>query len=362
MKKSLGFLGTTFAIATLTLSISAQLTVQTIDVAGDSIMKGFNAGNSAPCANADQETFNWLTSRTHGSAFCVPGSENVFSVLERMECDAGGSLFTAFPNHAASGARMLADFQIQANNIKTYLNTQPAQRMAVVFLGHNDACSGSLNKINASCSSSDLDPNSYCRTKPDAFERELRRGLDILMSVPDSRIAIVAPVRLSQLCNFGTKTNCAIGGSCQTLWGLANICGSLTRDCSTTRIIDAYETMKSFREILKRVAAEYALIPDGGTSPVVSIGGASVGGGTKAAGTGFIYSDATWYYKFNANQLSCCDCFHPSGIGQDTLAQVMKAGLNCSRIRPCCKDSGDSLTDGKCLATERKWVYYRGLF
>ncbi len=360
MKKMLGV----FCLAVLfvfSIQTKAQLSIQAIDAAGDSITKGFNAASSFPCANADQEQYNWLTSDTHGANLCGAGSENVLSFIERLECDFGTNILAANPNHAASGARMLSDFVNQSNNIKNYLNAQSGQKLAAVFLGHNDSCAGNLTKTNASCTSVDLDPNNYCKTKPASFEREFRKGLDVLMSVPNTRIGVVAPVRVSQLCNFGSKSNCQIGGTCQFLWGLTNICGSLTRDCSAARITDTVTAMRAYREILKRVTAEYALIPDGGNSPVVIIGGEMVGGAAKAAGTDFIYSDAPWFYKFNAEQLSCCDCFHPSGIGQDQLAKLLKSGLSCSRLQPCCKDTGDDLADGKCTRTEVKRVYYRGL-
>lgn len=340
----------------------AQLNIQAIDVAGDSISKGFNAGNSFPCSNGDQETYNWLTSDTHGTNLCGIGSENVFSFKERLECEFGFDIFAKTPNSAASGARMLSDFVNQANSIKTYLNAQSGQRMAAVFLGHNDSCSGTITKVNTSCTSNDLDPNNYCRTKPESFEREFRKGLDILITTPNTRIGVMSPVRVSQLCNLGSKSNCQIGGTCQTLWGLVNICGSLTRDCSTTRIVDNYTIMKAFREILMRVTEEYAAIPVGGTSPIVTIGGQMVGGAIKAAGTDFIYSDAPWVYRFNSAELSCCDCFHPSGFGQNTLAKLMKEGLQCSFLQPCCKETGDDLTDGKCGRTEIKRKYYRGLY
>jgi lysophospholipase L1-like esterase len=355
------------------LSTSAQLSIQAIDVAGDSISKGFNARSTFPCSNGDQEQYNWLTSDTHGTTFCGAGSENVYSTLERLECEIGSNVFAPAANHAASGAQMLSDFLAQANGIKTYLNTQSSPRLAAVFLGHNDVCSGKITKVNASCSSSDQDPNNHCRTKPDAFEREFRKGLEVLMSVSNTRIAVASPVRASQLCNFASKSNCQFGGSCQFLWQTATtfggvfgsgngICGSLTQDCSPTRIADSYTALKTIREILKRVTAEYALIPDGGASPVVMIGGEMVGGGTKAAGTNFIYSDAPWFYRFNTEQLSCCDCFHPSALGQDALAKMMKIGLSCSRLNPCCKDTGDALTDGKCTRTEVKRVFYNGIF
>ncbi len=349
-------------IATLTYSVGAQLNIQAIDVAGDSISKGFNAGNAFPCSNADQESYNWLTSDTHGSSFCGAGSEGVFSIFERMECDAGANLIAPLPNHAASGATLVQDFVNQAGNVRAFLSAQPAARMAVVFLGHNDNCSGTITKVNASCSGPDLDPENYCKIKSDAFERELRKGLDVLMSIGDTRVGVVSPVRVSQLCNFGGKTNCQLGGTCQFLWGTVSICGPLTRDCSATRVADSYTTMKSYRDILKSVTDEYAAIPDGGTSPVVMIGGQTVGGGVKAAGTVFVHTDGPWFYRFNSAQISCCDCFHPSGIGQNTLARLLKNGLLCSGLNPCCRDTGDPLTDGKCAVITRKRTFYRGLF
>ena len=348
-------------VAAFSASMMAQLSVQAIDVAGDSISKGFNASSAFPCSNGDQENYNWLTSDTHGSSLCGAGSEGVFSFLERLECDAGANIFAPPANHAASGATLVRDLVNQASNVKTYLATQSGQRLAVVFLGHNDNCSGTQTKVNASCSSSDLDPVNYCKTTPGAFERELRKGLDILISIDNTRVGVSAPVRVSQLCNFSAKANCQVSGTCQFLWGAVSICQSLTRNCTDDRIIDTYSTMKGYRDILASVATEYAAIPVGGTSQVVMIGGQTVGGTTKAAGTTVGYSDAAWMYKFNGDQLSCCDCFHPSAFGQDTLGRLAKTGLTCSRVNPCCKDTGAPLVDGKCEVIERRNRHYRGL-
>jgi len=348
----------------LLLSVAAwpQLGIQAIDVAGDSISKGFNASSSFPCSNGDQENYNWLTSDTHGTSFCSAGSEGVYSIAERIECEIGANIFAAAPNHARSGATLLSDLVIQANDVKTYLLGQQMQRMAVVFLGHNDNCSGTIAKTNTSCSSTDLDPANYCKTRPEAFERELRKGLDILISIGNTRVGVVAPVRVSQLCNFGSKSNCQLAGTCQFLWGTVNICGALTRDCSAARIADTYSTMKAYRDLLKSITSEYAAIPVGGSSPVVMVGGQTVGGAVKATGTTVAYTDAPWFYRFRSEQLSCCDCFHPSGLGQDALARMLKGGLTCSRTNPCCKDTGDAAADGRCSVTDRKLTHYPGLF
>ena len=363
MKRVAFFLITIFVSLLFAASVQAQLGIQAVDITGDSISKGFNASSAFPCSNADQENYNWMTSDTHGTSLCGAGSENVFSVFEQMECDAGTNLIAPLPNHAASGATMLANFVSQAGNVSTYLAAQPSKRLAVVFLGHNDSCSGTATKVNTSCSSSDLDPNNYCKTTPDAFERELRKGLDILMSVGNTRIGVISPIRVSQLCNFGSKTNCQIGSfSCQFLWGSVNICASLTRDCSSTRVMDTYTTMKSYHDIIKRVTEEYGAIRSGGRSAIVMIGGQIVGGGVKAFGTVFAYSDVPWFYRFSSAQISCCDCFHPSASGQNTLAALLKNGLFCTRANPCCTDTGDDLADGKCTTLNYHQTYYAGLF
>jgi hypothetical protein len=119
--------------------------------------------------------------------------------------------------------------------------------------------------------------------------------------------------------------------------------------------------MKMYHDILRDVTQEYDAIQPGGTSRIVTIGGQTVGGGTKAPSVAFAFSDGPWYYKFNSSQLSCCDCFHPSAVGQNALARLMKSGLACSRINPCCKDTGDPLADGKCSVRDRKGRFYRGL-
>ena len=342
---------------------TAQLNIQAIDVAGDSISKGYNAGSAAPCANADQEEYNWITSKTNGAVnLCSAGPEGVFSFLERAECDLNTTIFAKFRNSAASGARMLTDFETQANNIRSYLSFQSIPRLAAVFLGHNDNCGGAVTKVNPACPSADLDPNNYCRTRPASFERELRKGLDILMGISYTKIGVAAPVRVSQLCNFQNKASCQIPATCRVLWSNANICASLTRDCSPTRIVDTYITMKAYRDILKNVTAEYAAIPEGGRSRVVNIGGAVVGGATKAFATSFVYSDAPWQFRFSSDQLSCCDCFHPSAAGQNKLGQMMKSGLSCTSINPCCRETGDPLIDGQCARTEAKRIYYNGIF
>ncbi len=350
--------------------------ISSMDVAGDSMSKAYNAGM---CTFSDQENLNWATSDTHGSDLCSAGDEGVFSHAERLECGKAEQLaFIANPNSARSGADMLHDFVTQANLAKSNLSAAPAPRYAPVLLGHNDICGGKLLKRSFSnCDGNpDLDPNNYCRTTPAAFEREFRRGLDILITVPDLSIGVASMVRVSQLCNHPGKESCGplrfFGNSCETLWrnvaslgfvfGDDNgICGSLTVDCSSERVFDAYQTGQNYRDILERVTMEYAAIPEGGNSNQVFIGGAWVGGATKADGVMLVFSDAAWKYKFSAGQVSCCDCFHANVMGQDSLSRLLFEGLTCGTTDMCCDDSAGGITSATCGLQDMSGTVYPGL-
>ena len=348
--------------------------IQAMDAAGDSISKGFNAQSAAICPNADQESFNWATSVTHGTDFCATGAEGVFSQAEGLECRQGTSIMNAAPNSAESGADMLTDFVDQATSVATFLSPQPAPRYTTVALGNNDICGGKTDKISTSCSAgSDQDPNNHCWTTAEAFEREFRKGLDILITVPELKIGVASLLRLSQLCNQSDEDACSLAFvplSCEDLWeGTLSlplfdngICGSLTSSCSDRRIRDVYEMARTYRDILDRVTHEYATIPAGGASQVVTIAGETVGGTTQALGVQLSFSNASWEYKFASEDISCCDCFHPSVQGQDVAARILFDGFTCSESDVCCSDTGDALADGLCETEETTGRFVPGLF
>ncbi|MEW6299999.1 MAG: SGNH/GDSL hydrolase family protein [Thermodesulfobacteriota bacterium] len=344
-----------------------------LDVAGDSITKGFNAQSAAPCPHADQESLSWATGKTDGATLCGDGGEGVFSLAERLECRQGEPLARAEPNSAVSGARM-KDFPRQASRIATFLRTQPPPRYTVVWLGHNDVCGGTVEKRRPRCAGGDdQDPDNYCRTTPAAFEREFRKGLDMLITVPQLQVGVAALVRVSLLCNHGEKPTCRAqeARSCSDLWkravnngrgGAKGICGSLTAECSEQRIIDAYETAKAYRDILARVTAEYATIAEGGASRVVTVGGETVGGARKAVGVTMRFSEAPWVYKFTGADLSCCDCFHPSVVGQNTAARILFEGFTCTPTDVCCADADSAFADGLCTGENVGGTFVPGLF
>jgi hypothetical protein len=310
--------------------------------------------------------------------YCDGGSDGVLSHAEALQCDLNNSISTPANNAAESGATLLEDFVNQTNLAIDHLGSNPGPRYLTLLLGHNDLCSGSINKENSSCDLPDQDPLNYCRTRPEAFEREFRKGLDQLIQIEDLHIGVASLVRVSQLCNFEGKSQCStlgwLGGrDCGRLWkrvvnlgGLfgyqSGICGSLTYDCSHDRVVDAYQTANTYREILAQVSLEYANLEAGRESPEVSVGGQTVGGVVPAAGVTIAYSDATWYYKFQENELSCCDCFHPSIEGQDKASGMLFGGLECDGTNVCCADGADPYENGLCQTEDTGGTIHPGFF
>ncbi len=351
------------AAATLVLvasTVSAQLLVDSTSVAGDSISRGFDADTSS-CNYGDNVSRNWASGDNHGSNYCAPGGDGTFSVAERLECSKGGDI-TVF-NNAASGAEMVDDFFNQASAIRSNLASAPAPSLINVLLGHNDACTSETNRSGNSCGG-DSDPSNYCRTTNVAFEREFRRGMDELIQVPSARVAVFATIRVSQLCNFESKSGCGIsfGLPCDVIWGLGSIignifgsgiCSSLTSDCSNQRQIDMYQTLVGYNEILERVTSEYAAIP---------VGGVSTTGALKAANVEIRYFDGTFYYKFESNDVSCCDCFHPSDQAQSLLSAFAWDGLECGPNVHCCGQTFDDLQAARCDVVDTQSTYEGGFW
>jgi cysteine-rich repeat protein len=334
----------------LARTAAAVLLADSMSVSGDSISRGFDA-NTSSCNYGDNVSRNWATGDDHGSNFCGSGGVT-FSHAERLECAKGGNI-TNF-NDSASGADMLSDFFNQAQQIKLNLTAAPGPHYIPVFMGHNDICTNTTSKTGNSCSGDD-DPNNYCRTTNAAFEREFRRGMDQLIQIPSSRIGVSALVRVSELCNFTGKSGCGLifFGDCQDVWGLVDICASLTVDCSNQRRIDAYNTALGYNEILERVTNEYIAIPNGGISAT---------GAPKAPDVQIRYSEGAFNFRFGSSDVSCCDCFHPSDIGQSKIAEFGWNGLQCSASTPCCATSGDPLIDAKCDALDTTTFYPSGFW
>lgn len=339
---------------------AAQPLAESASVSGDSITRAFDA-NTDFCTFSDNPERNWATGNDHGSALCSAGPDNTFSHAERLECEAGASI--ARFNDAKSGADM-GDFHGQAMRIRANLTSAPAPRYVPILLGHNDACTDTISRTGNSCGG-DFDPNNYCRRTPAAFERELRRGMDELIQIPSARILVLALIRISQLCNFGGRNACALPFpiQCNVIWrtsgiiedvfGAGGVCSSMTADCSSRRRIDMFDTLAAYNEVLDRVSAEYTLL---------AAGAASATGAVKANDVAVRYSDGTFYYKLQPADVSCCDCYHPSDLGQQRLAELIWNGLPCSDATQCCGASVDPLANARCDVVDTTGGYAGGFW
>jgi len=320
--------------------------IGSIAAIGDSITAAFNAAYSEfeSCEYQDTPAYSFSTNT-------IANTTN--SIAERVIAYKGSGVATA--NFGQDGARM-AHGDDQAQAAKTWLLNQATPRLITVFLGHNDICSGEKDKYHASCSSANRDPNNYCRTSTFAYEQQMRQMLDILITIPDSQIAIIHPIRVSQLCNFKEQKvvdEWWLTVRCKDLWnttelfGQDGVCPSLT-DCTTDRVADAYTTWAAYRDIANRLVNEYNLYGAGDTIPSNQTFG--TGNIMRANNVYLLTTDVIGNAKFKYRdasgnvQLSVCECFHPSKYGQNLLAALLWNGLACSTTTPCCNDSleGDS--------------------
>lgn len=335
--------------------------IGSIAAIGDSITAAFNAAHSEfeSCEYRDTPEYNFSTNKI---------ANTTVSVAERAIAFKGSGVVAA--NFGQDGARMSHHTYDQALAAKTWLLTQATPRLITIFLGHNDICSGERGKFLPSCSSPNRDPNNYCRPSVVAYEREMRRAMDVLVTIPDSQIAIIHPIRVSQLCNFRNEKvidEWYLTQRCGDLWDLSGrlpasferdgICPSLT-DCTTDRVADAYATWVAYRDISNRVVDEYNQYEAGQTIPANAEFG--TGGVVRESGVSIQTTDVIGNSKFRYRdtsgsvQLSVCDCFHPSKYGQNTLARSLWDGVTCSDRTPCCNDSveGDSdYNKGLCVNT-----------
>jgi|GEM_PF-1122480 len=327
---------------------------------GDSITQAFNAAYSEfeSCQYRDTPEYNFSTNKS---------TNTTVSIAERAIAFKGSGVVTA--NFGSDGARMSSGDD-QALEAKTWLLKQAAPHLVTVFLGHNDICSGKRDKFPGLCSSANRDPNNYCRTSAFAYEQQMRQMLDVLVTIPDSQIIIIHPIRVSQLCNYKDEKvidEWYLTRRCGDLWEMSGllppifeqdgVCPSLT-DCTADRVADAYTTWVVYRNISDRVVNEYNEVGSGGTIPSNSefgTGNVVRESGVYIQTTDVIGSSKFKYRDASGNvQLSVCECFHPSKYGQNTLASSLWDGVACSTATPCCNDSveGDSdYNKGLCANT-----------
>ncbi len=351
-----------------------------IDAAGDSVSVGVDADENQ-CTYVANPPFSWLTP-PKGIVYehsCNPNqTESVFNVVERVNCSrsAADPVIISMDNHAVSGSTMIGNFYNQTVAIKASFASLPQteQRLVIVLMGHNDYCSGKITQkywpfwpFTQSCSnlpnSADRDPELHCSAYPGSFEREFRRGLDQLVQIPNIKIAVISPGRLTQLCNLQTKLHKS-GIACAAFWAAADligrdICIPLTGttwtdiQCSDGRVSRAYTRLADYRASLFTAAQAYNAIQVGGLTPVFTYKGSSAGGAVKANGVVITNSDILWKSRTVSSMVSSCDCFHPSAKGQSLIANVAVNGFQCGSdpSTECCADDNDAsqpLASGYC--------------
>jgi len=324
---------------------------------GDDISTGLNSNNyditvdegelDFPVSALDPSCGRSNPARSWGSMIDNT-FESIFSYAEQSRA-AGANLV------AEDGATMLNGFHDQAVSLATFLKKGREPR-AIILIGHGDMCTSETQKSAGSCSNPDQDPQNYCRTTGQAFEREFRRGLDELVVVNNSEIIVFAPLRYSQICNFaqiGHTSESLYGPSrdCQTFWKETTTasgfgpCSSLTTDCSTSRIEDAYNTQLGYFKILESVIQQYNALSGGSKTP--SAVGHS-GGAVVAAGVTVTFRSDLWNYRFQIEDVSSCDCLHPTKLMQQKIANITSNTLQCpgsSSIR-CCGDESPAVCGG----------------
>ncbi len=333
-------------------------------VLGDSITRAYNANGdqafSPSCSWGDDLRYSWF-SNTGELGQCT--EHNVFSVAERTWCTGASPL--AVGNFAWNGAEMYTDAYDQAVSAKSWLASQGSNRLVAILLGGNDLCTNTVN-VNQPCANDPtgrLDNTNHCRPKPATFEREVRRALDVLVTVPNAHIGVADPPRVSLLCrakdkSVGSNLRCSNIWQTATLFGASGVCRSVTQDCSPARIAKANEAFVNYRNAIQRVVAEYAAVAPGAKIPANAAFG--TGNVVKAPGVSLKRSEVFGKYLFESADINNCDCFHPYKTTQNKLAAWMFRGLQCSPTEPCVREVGDNYQDGAGLNRDTS-TYYSGL-
>jgi hypothetical protein len=333
-------------------------------VIGDSITRAFNANGQriydTSCSWGDDLRYSWF-SNTRELGQCY--EHYVYSVAERTACAGANPLEVA--NFAWNGANMHTDAYTQAVQARNWLANQGSNRLVAIFLGGNDICTNNEN-VNEPCPndpSGRLDNTNYCRPKTATFEKELRRALDVLVTVPNTHIGVADPPRVSLLCRYeskdvGSDLTCSDVWKTATLFGASGVCRSLTQDCSPARIAKANETFVNYRDAIERVVADYAAVTPGARIPANAAFG--TGNVIKASGVTLRRTEVFGKYLFQSSDVSGCDCFHPYKTMQNKLAAWMFTGLQCSVTQPCVREVGDDFQDGAGIHWDTT-TYYPGL-
>lgn len=275
---------------------------------GDSITRGYNAdcdcnlGFSCLLCLLGQEKpqFSWWNGSS-GSVWSLEDRYLAFSPAVGATLDA-----------SRSGARMNGgsdSFSIQADRVLAQL-VQPD--LVGVLLGGNDLCSRDC--VSAADCSAPLFTDAEWRAA-------VRAGLDKLVAgLPlGSTIYLMSVPRVQDLRAAGlVKQDQESDVDCEAVWNAASVCliatqgNDLFGETLATRLAAIAERQRRYNEILREEAAAYTANADGRNPRGIEVVAEYVDESTPSLGT----------FVFGPSEINGGDCFHPSLLGQNRLAEV----------------------------------------
>ena len=278
-------------------------------VAGDSITRGFGADcecNESPqcifeCAYPDieQPEHSWFDG----------GSSSVFSLVDRYRVF--NAAIGANSSAARSGARMRGgddSFQVQAARI---LAQSPSPDLVVVLLGGNDICSRDCASPGA-CGSPLF---------TDAQWREaIGLGLSPLVAgLPENATVYLGSVpRIQDLYAAGqAKEDLESDVNCDAVWQTFDICriatdpSTIDGETQAQRLLAIAERQRRYNEILREEAQAYDSNANGLNPRGLRVAAEYTDELTPSVGT----------LAFGPNDINGSDCFHPSRLGQNAIAE-----------------------------------------
>jgi len=206
----------------------------------------------------DNPEHSWSTGNALG--------DNIESHYERL-LDLNPNISGNNYNYAVSGAKM-DDLNKQAQNAI-------AQNVeyVTILMGSNDACTSSLESM----------------TNLKTFENQFIEAMDNLtQELPNAIIYVLGLPDIYQLCDIGKQKGC------DWMWSKFNICQSLFSNSNSEQDRQVFrQRVIDYNKVLKNITEEYKQV----------------------------YTDNLFESQITEEDISF-DCFHPSLVGQQHIAEV----------------------------------------
>lgn len=231
--------------------------------AGDSITLAYNADGTSNLFGQTREQYD--DSWALGDSLTVNSHAQRLSVL-----DPNFSWDPVFDNYAVSGANMM-DLQEQVTEILHY----GPYDYVTVLIGHNDVCDAST-------------PDGMLPV--DLFENLFRVAMDSLyLQDPPPEVVVSSLANVSNLYDAGKNDSW-----CNFIWSIGNVCRIVTAG-DPDFISQADQRTQEYNAVLESLAVEY----------------------------GYKYVPQLYETPFTRQDLSNFDCFHPSILGQNKIANII---------------------------------------